>query len=177
MRHRGSLGPDGEPLVDGHPWDSPEAAAIVREAAGDDALLVRAEDSERFDILPLLVLTDGAIEAFGEDYRRLRPNLVISGVPGLAEREWEGHALRVGGALVGLADLRGRCIITTWDPATGEQDVDVLRRIRREFAGTMALNAWVIEPGPIAVGDPVELVGPLTREQVVDLPLGRFVAA
>ena len=29
-----TLGADGEPLIDGHPWDSPEAAAAIREVAG-----------------------------------------------------------------------------------------------------------------------------------------------
>ena len=28
----GTLGPDGEPLIDGRPWTAPESAAAVREA-------------------------------------------------------------------------------------------------------------------------------------------------
>jgi hypothetical protein len=36
----------------------------------------------RFDVLPLLVATDGAIAALGEDGRRLRPNVVVGGVDG-----------------------------------------------------------------------------------------------
>ncbi len=38
---------------------------------------------ERFDVLPLLVATDGAIAALGVDGRRLRPNIVVGGVDGL----------------------------------------------------------------------------------------------
>lgn len=34
---RGTQSPEGEALVNGHPWDSPAAAQLVREAAGDDA--------------------------------------------------------------------------------------------------------------------------------------------
>lgn len=30
---KGSLGPDGQPLVNGHPWDSEEALELVRRAA------------------------------------------------------------------------------------------------------------------------------------------------
>ncbi len=60
--------------------------------------------------------------------------------------------------MIGIQDLRGRCIMTTFDPDTQEQDVDVLRKIRREFAGTLALNCYVIKPGKLAVGDPVTLI-------------------
>src|SRR4051812_36307550 len=55
LGHRATLAADGEVLVDGLPWDSPEVAAAVRAAAGPDARLVRARGPERFDILPLLV--------------------------------------------------------------------------------------------------------------------------
>ena len=134
-------------LVDGLPWDSPEVAAAVGAAAGPDARLVRADGPERFDILPLLVATDGAIAAFGHDTRRLRPNVVVAGVDGLAERGWEWSLLAAGDAVIALADLRGRCIVTTWDPDTLVQDVGVLRRIRAEFGGTLALNAWAGREG------------------------------
>src|SRR6185436_4717894 len=98
LGHHAVIGPDGEPLVDGRSWRDPGVAADVERAAGTGARLVGGERA--FDILPLLVATDGAIAAFGKDGRRLRPNLVIGGVPGLAERAWAGRRLRVGGALV-----------------------------------------------------------------------------
>src|SRR5262245_58767050 len=157
LAHRGTLGPDGEPLVDGRPWASPEVDRDVEAAAGPGSRLVREEGPDRFDILPLLVATDGAIAAFGHDRRRLRPNLVIGGVEGLAEREWEGRRLRIGAVVIGLVDLRERCVMTTFDPDTQVQDIDVLRKIRREFGGRLALNARVVQGGSIAVGDPVEL--------------------
>jgi uncharacterized protein YcbX len=158
LGHRGTIGSDGEPLVDGRPWNSPGVAAIVEEATGAGARLVRAPAQARFDVLPLLVATDGAIAAFGSDRRRLRPNIVIGGVPGLEERSWEGLRLRIGSAVIGLDDLRARCVTTTFDPDTLEQDPRVLRRIYAEFGGTLALNARVLDEGTIAVGDPVELL-------------------
>jgi MOSC domain-containing protein len=154
LGYRATLGADGEPLVDGKLWRELD----VRHAAGLDARLVRDDGVERFDVLPLLVATDGAIAAFGYDGRRLRPNIVISGVNGLEERQWEGKTLRTGEVVIGIQDLRERCIMTTFDPDTLVQDVDVLRKIRREFAGLVALNCYVIKPGKLAVGDPVELV-------------------
>ena len=158
LRHHGTLGPDGEPLVDGRPWTSADVLKDVRAAAGPDAFLTLEYGAGRFDVLPLLVATDGAISAFGEDGRRLRPNLVIGGVPGLAERAWQGRFLRIGSALIEVADLRLRCIMTTFHPDTLEQDTGVLRRIHREFAGSLALNCSVVAGGTVAVGDPVILL-------------------
>jgi uncharacterized protein len=158
LGHRATIGEDGEPRVDGLPWADPEVTRRVEAAAGHGARLRRFEGEERFDIRPLLVATDGSLAAFGRDPRRLRPNLVISGVEGLAEREWEGRAIRVGRAVVGLADLRGRCVMTTWDPDTQAQDVGVLRDIARRFDGRLCLNAAVLEPARIGTGDEVELL-------------------
>ena len=154
----GTLDSAGRPLVDGHPWDSSEALVRVREAAGDDAEFAAFDGLARFDILPLLVATDGAVAAFGRDVRRLRPNIVIGGVEGLAERTWEGAELHIGDVVIWLDSLRARCPMTTVDPDTLERDPEVLKDIGRRFRGRIALNADVISPGVISVGDAVELV-------------------
>lgn len=82
LAHRATLAGDGQVLVDGRPWDSPDVTARIRHAAGRGARLVQATGAERFDFLPLLVVTDGALDALGHDPRRLRANIVIAGVPG-----------------------------------------------------------------------------------------------
>jgi hypothetical protein len=159
LAHRGTLGREGLPLVDGRPWNSSDVARDVEKAAGAGAHLIRDEGLERFDILPLLVATDGAIGVFGHDRRRLRYNLLIAGVSGLGERTWEGKRLRIGKVVVGLEDLRERCVMTTFDPDTQAQDVEVLRKIRRDFGGRLALNARVLEVGTVELGQSVELLG------------------
>ena len=158
LGHKGTLGPDGEPLVDNLPWNSPEVAAEVVNIVGPGAKLVRYDGIERFDVLPLLVATDGAIAAFGHDSRRLRLNIVIGGVQGLAEREWPGSCLRIGKVLIGVQDLRLRCIMTSYDPDTLVQDKEVTRSIYRRFDGKLALNCFVIKGGEITVDDEVQLV-------------------
>lgn len=154
---RGTLSPEGEVLVNGHPWDSPVAAELVRAAAGEDAWLERAPTGYQFDILPLLVATDGAVAAFGRDIRRLRPNLLITGVNGMDETTWEGAELNIGDAIIELDSLRGRCPMTTVDPDTITRDPAVLKDIGRRFGGRLALNAAVGRGGEIVVGNPVTL--------------------
>ena len=158
LGHKGSLGVDGVVRVDGRPWDSPEVAAEVAAIAGPGARLVRDDGAGRFDVLPLLVATDGAIAAFGHDGRRLRPNLVVGGVEGLGERGWPGACLRIGDVLIGVKDLRLRCIMTSFDPDTLVQDKEITHGIYRRFEGKLALDCFVLEGGEIAVGDEVELV-------------------
>ena len=157
---RGRSGLDGIPSIDGHRWDSPEALALVKRAAGEDAWLELSDEQSRFDVLPLLVATDGAVAAFGRDVRRLRPNILIGGVEGLDEREWPGAELHIGRLIVRLDSLRGRCPMTTVDPDTLERDPEVLRDIGRRFRGQLALNADVARAGAIAAGDPLRLVRP-----------------
>ncbi len=154
----GTLGEDGVPRVDGARWDTPEVLALVKAAAGDDAFLSADDGPDRFDILPLLVATDGAVAAFGRDIRRLRPNILIGGVDGMMETTWEGAELHIGETVIGLDSLRGRCPMTTVDPDTLARDPGVLKDIGRRFGGRLALNALVLRAGRVAVGDAVRLV-------------------
>jgi len=114
------------------------------------------------------------VQRLGRDVRRLRPNLVIDGVPDGDELSWPGKALAIGNALIGVDSLRARCIVTTIDPDSGDQDLDVLREIRRDFGGELGFNCWVIRPGVVAVGDEVRLV---TTDAVPDTYGGWIVGA
>ena len=154
-----TLDASGQPLIDGRSWTDPAVVRAVEAAVGAGARLVRDESARRFDVLPLLVATDGAIAAFGYDGRRLRPNLVIGNVQGLEERTWEGQRLAIAELTIELVDLRGRCVMTTIDPDTLEQEPRVLRSIVQRFGGTLALNARVVGQGRLRQGDRVERLG------------------
>ena len=158
LRHHATLVDGRQVLVDGRPWDHPDVARDVEAAAGPGTRLTPGVPEERFDILPLLIATDGMLAAVGYDRRRFRPNLVIGGVEGLGEREWEGAALKIGPVLIGMEDLRDRCIMTTFDPDSGVQDLGALRRVQRDFNGKLGLNCFVMKPGRVTVGDAVELL-------------------
>jgi uncharacterized protein len=157
---RGTLDDDGRARINGYAWDSPDALALVKEAAGADAWLESCDTIDRFDILPLLVATDGAVAAFGRDVRRLRPNIVVAGVDGLDEREWVDGELSLGDAILRLDSLRSRCHMITIDPDTLRVNPDVLRDVVRRFDNRLCLNAEVVVPSTIRVGDSVRRVHP-----------------
>jgi uncharacterized protein YcbX len=149
---------DGTTLIEGHRWNSSAALALTRKAAGEPVRLVDAATrADRFDVLPLLVATDGAIRELDLDLRRLRPNIVIGGVLGQTERTWPGASLLSGAVVIDVAQLRLRCVMTTFDPDTLKQDLGVLRKIVREVEGKVALDCAVASPGVLRVNDPVFL--------------------
>ena len=158
LQFRATLDARRRVLVDGRPWADPEVLRAVRAVVGPGGQLVQDESIDRFDILPLLVATDGAIAAFGRDRRRLRPNIVVGGVDGLTEREWQGGRLFVGEVEIAIDDLRGRCVMTTFDPDTGVHDPSVLRDIVKRFGGKLALNCAVAKGGESHVKQEVRFV-------------------
>lgn len=153
-----SLDPRGDALVDGHRWDSPEAAAAIREVAGVEAKLSRPSSGHEFDA-PLLLLSDASVAQLGADRRRYRPNILFEGAEGPIEQSWIGARVRIGSAVLAVVEPCERCVITTIDPDTTEVDLELLKRIRAELGGLMGVLCRVLEPGEVAVGDPVVQAG------------------
>lgn len=155
---RASISEDGTTLIEGHMWNSSAALALTRNAVGESIRLVDAGTrAERFDVLPLLVATDGAVRELDLDLRRLRPNIVIGDVLGHAERSWPGASLLSGTIVIDVAHLRSRCVMTTFEPDTLKQDLEVLRKIVREVEGKLALDCSVASPGVLHLNDPIVL--------------------
>ena len=155
---QGSTNADGVPTINGHLWDSAEALELVREAAGELVTLEQIPAPQAFDVLPLLVATDGAARYLNIDHRRLRPNILLADVPDLEERNWPGKIIAIGDVRIHAEKLRDRCVMTTFDPDTQTQDPSVLLRIVRELDGSTALDSSVITPGKIRVGDAAAIV-------------------
>lgn len=155
---QGSLDADGTPTINGHRWNSAEALELVKEAAGEPVTLEEIPPPQAFDILPLLVATDGAADYLNIDHRRLRPNIYLADVPELEERQWPRRVLAIADVRIHMEKLRERCVMTTFDPDTQEQDSSVLNRIIFELDGTTALDSSIAMPGNIRVGDAAEIL-------------------
>jgi hypothetical protein len=65
LGHHAQLNVRGEPMVDGFLWTDSLVLQQVVDIVGPGARSASDETAHRFDILPLLVATDGAIAAFG----------------------------------------------------------------------------------------------------------------
>ncbi|MGB9119411.1 MAG: MOSC N-terminal beta barrel domain-containing protein [Candidatus Angelobacter sp.] len=155
---QGSINADGVPTINGHLWDSTEALQLVREAAGEPVTLRQILAPQAFDVLPLLVATDGAARYLNIDHRRLRPNILLADVPDLEERNWPGRVIAIGDVRIHAEKLRDRCVMTTFDPDTQAQDPSVLLRIISELDGSTALDSSIFTPGKIRVGDAAHII-------------------
>ncbi|HEY2359843.1 MAG TPA: MOSC N-terminal beta barrel domain-containing protein [Candidatus Angelobacter sp.] len=84
---QGSINKNGIVTINGHLWNSAEALQLVHEAAGEPVTLQQIPPPQAFDVLPLLIATDGAVRYLNIDHRRLRPNILLADVPRIARTQ------------------------------------------------------------------------------------------
>lgn len=159
LRIETGIGPEGEPLVAGEDWRSTTSTRAVSAAAPGGHLVSTsgAPVGFRWDLSPVLVLTKSLVAELGVDFRRLRPNVLIDGADGREEADWVGSTLRVGSARLAITKRCERCVMTTFDPDTIEQDAGVLKRINRDFDRLFGLHCEVLDPGEARRGDAIVL--------------------
>jgi MOSC domain-containing protein len=122
------------------------------------------QDRGIFDTMPLSLLSTqtlaglGRLAGTGLAATRFRPNLLIdAGGPGFPEDAWVGQVLRIGGLRMRVDQRDKRCVMVTIDPVTLHRNPAVLRAIARERDNQLGVYGSAVQPGRVAVGDPVEL--------------------
>ena len=125
------------------------------------------QDRGVFDTMPLSLLTTQALAGLsrlagvGLVAGRFRPNLLVAasggGVAEFPEDAWVGRVLRIGGLRMRVDKHDQRCVVPTIDPVTLRRDPAILRTIARERGNRFGVYGSTVEPGRVAVGDPVEL--------------------
>ena len=157
-------------LVEG-PWNDALADYVGRpvrlartEREGDGVDRGRLAGATLVSTDSLEALRDAAGEDAPVDGRRFRMTIGIEGVEPHGEDGWIGSQVRVGGATVAVREHVGRCAVTTLDPDRGVRDLDTLGTIAAyrgnvQTREPLPFGVWceVVEPGRVAVGDPVEL--------------------
>jgi len=157
-------------LVEG-PWNDALADYVGRpvrlartEREGDGVDRGRLAGATLVSTGSLEALRDAAGEDAPVDGRRFRMTIGIEGVEPHGEDGWIGSQVRVGRATVAVREHVGRCAVTTLDPDRGVRDLDTLGTIAAyrgdvQTREPLPFGVWceVVEPGRVAVGDPVEL--------------------
>ena len=122
------------------------------------------QDRGVFDTMPLSLVSTQTVAGLGRlvgadlAAARFRPNLCVD-VPGpaFAEDGWVGRVLSIGGLRMRIDRRDKRCVMVNVDPVTLHRDPAVLRAIARERENCLGVYGSTVVPGPVAVGDPVEL--------------------
>jgi uncharacterized protein YcbX len=129
---------------------------------GDGVGVIR-NDRGFFDTMPLSVLTTQTLTALSTlvgaalDARRFRPNLLIDSTAAEPFREdtWVGRVLRIGALRVRIDKRDKRCVMVNVDPVTTRRSPAILRAIARERDACLGVYGSIVQPGRVAVGDPV----------------------
>jgi uncharacterized protein YcbX len=122
------------------------------------------QDRGVFDTMPLSLLTTQTLAGLGRlvgadlAAARFRPNLLVEASGrDFPEDAWVGRVLRIGGLRMRVDQRDKRCVMVTIDPVTLHRNPAILRAIARERDARLGVYGSTVEPGRVAVGDPVEL--------------------
>ena len=128
-----------------------------------DGVRVIRQDRGVFDTLPLSLITTQTVARLGEtvgtrlEVQRFRPNILVEAADEapFAEDAWLGCVLRIGGIRMRVDKRDSRCVVITMDPATLERNPAILRTVARDRQGCLGVYGSTVEPGRIALNDPV----------------------
>lgn len=151
-------------LPDGSRFSPKDADAPARltKWLGRPASLLSAP-GKLFDARPVHAITTASLAALalppeGKDVRRFRPNLLVEAPgPGFVEQAWKGKRLLVGGALLAIEKPTKRCVMTTLPQPGLGPSLETLKTLARETGAALGVYATVLKPGPVRLGDRVEI--------------------
>jgi uncharacterized protein YcbX len=143
------------PPVEGRAFQDVTNELVLPEGTFFDACSIHAISTATLAALRRLEPElDFAVERF-------RPNLLIEpteAVEGFVEERWEGGRLAIGESLVLHVDGGcPRCVITTLAQGSLPASLEILRATARHNRVTAGIRLSVVQPGSVAVGDPVRL--------------------
>lgn len=128
-----------------------------------DGVRVIKQDRGVFDSMPLSCITTQTVASLSAlagselDVLRFRPNLLIEAASeeSFPEDRWVGCVLRIGGMRMRVDGRDKRCLVVNLDPVTTRRNPAVLRAIAKERQVCLGVYGSTVQPGRIAVGDPV----------------------
>ncbi len=150
----------------GYAIDDPRLRAEL-EAATGRRIALRFATRGMQDCRPLSLVTSQTLAGFAAeaeiapDGRRFRMNLEWDwpGSEPFAENTLVGRRIAIGPRLeLAIVEPDARCAMIGLDPATGQSDRLVLRRLADHHVGNLGLYAAVLREGVVSDGDEVRLL-------------------
>jgi len=133
--------------------------------------VAREADIDHFDEGPVSLISRATLTWVGEqlpdarvDARRFRPNLVVDGMGPFGEESWCGHRIRVGEGVdsveLAVDHVLERCVMVNSAQGDLEYEPRVLKLLGRRVDQPvrLAVLAWVVRPGIVKTGDPVNVI-------------------
>lgn len=122
------------------------------------------------DLAPLHLVTTATLAGCAAarpdldwDVRRFRPNLVLDVTgPAFGDQEWIGHQVAIGDVVIAVDGPTVRCAMPLRAQPGGLERQPALFKamsdLNETFPNHLGLYCSVVEPGTVAVGDPVSLL-------------------
>ncbi len=117
------------------------------------------------DFPSISILTMASLRALGEVAgqpvapERFRGNIWLDGFTPWEERGWIGKRIRIGEAELEVREHIGRCMATTVDTDTGEQNIATLKLLEQNWGHTQfGIYAEVVKSGRVAIDDKAVLL-------------------
>lgn len=186
LRERGDMSHYHPSFVE--PARPDKSPTVVRTPAGvvfdveDSALAAELDpsgvrpikqDRGVFDTFPLSLITTQTIARLADnvgtqlEVQRFRPNILVDATDEAAfpEDGWVGCVLRIGALRMRVDKRDGRCVVITIDPVTTERNPVILRMVARGRQGCLGVYGSTVEPGCVALNDPVLIESPARIER------------
>jgi hypothetical protein len=137
---------------------------VLAERLGAGVRLIK-QNRGVFDAAPLSLISTQTVATLGGlagrevTPVRFRPNLLIDAgsAEAFTEEDWVGTTLAIGGFRMRIDQRDARCAMVNIDPVSAERDPGVLRTIAQERQACLGVYGTTVEPGAVAIGDPVSL--------------------
>lgn len=117
-----------------------------------------------FDTMPISLLSTQSLAGLGRLVgtdlapERFRPNILVDAFGGdFPEDAWVGRIVQIGRLRMRVDQRDQRCVMVTVDPVTLHRDPAILGAIAGNRDARFGVYGSTVEPGRIALGDPVEL--------------------
>ncbi|MBV8117957.1 MAG: MOSC domain-containing protein [Candidatus Eremiobacteraeota bacterium] len=142
-----------------HLATSADEAVALAQSRG--VAVTQRRDGPFFDDAPISLLVDrwldelSALIGYAVEPQRFRPNFFVRAATDFHDGEaaLEGAELQLGFARMRVRYPIERCVTTTYDPAGGDADPNILRLVAQRRNNIMGVYCDVIEPGSVKTGD------------------------